>query len=201
MASSLFPNRNSQANHPSTGYNGNTRPNAPPAEDNGLLRRFQAFAQGITPQEAEKRLNSTGDAVKQAEEDYFIAREKYRAGEGLMLDIIDAQEALSTARLNYISAEYDYARYKATVENAMGIGLTDGEKEAAAKMTATAVPAEQVERAVLQEPVVPENAKARVDKETKGLAKKADKKKAAAAAASDASAEVIHDLAEGEITK
>ena len=35
-----------------------------------------------------------------------------------MLDIIDAQEALSTARLNYISAEYDYARYKATVENA-----------------------------------------------------------------------------------
>lgn len=151
--------------------------------------------------EAEKRLNSTGDAVKQAEEDYFIAREKYRAGEGLMLDIIDAQEALSTARLNYISAEYDYARYKATVENAMGIGLTDGEKEAAAKMTATAVPAEQAERAVLQEPVVPENAKARVDKETKGLAKKADKKKAAAAAASDASAEVIHDLAEGEITK
>lgn len=152
--------------------------------------------------EAEKRLNSTGDAVKQAEEDYFIAREKYRAGEGLMLDIIDAQEALSTARLNYISAEYDYARYKATVENAMGIGLTDGEKEAVAKMTATEVPAEQVERAVLQEPVVPENAKARVDKETKGLAKKkADKKKAAAAAASDASAEVIHDLAEGEITK
>ena len=151
--------------------------------------------------EAEKRLNSTGDAVKQAEEDYFIAREKYRAGEGLMLDIIDAQEALSTARLNYISAEYDYARYKVTVENAMGIGLTDGEKEAAAKMTATAVPAEQAERAVLQEPVVPENAKARVDKETKGLAKKSDKKKAAAAAASDASAEVIHDLAEGEITK
>lgn len=152
--------------------------------------------------EAEKRLNSTGDAVKQAEEDYFIAREKYRAGEGLMLDIIDAQEALSTARLNYISAEYDYARYKATVENVMGIGLTDGEKEAVAKMTATEVPAEQVERAVLQEPVVPENAKARVDKETKGLAKKkADKKKAAAAAASDASAEVIHDLAEGEITK
>ena len=151
--------------------------------------------------EAEKRFTSTSDAVGQAEQDYYIAREKYRAGEGLKLDIIDAQLALSTARLNHIRAPYDYARYKATVENAMGIGLTDGEKEAAAKMTATAVPAEQAERAVLQEPVVPENAKARVDKETKGLAKKADKKKAAAAAASDASAEVIHDLAEGEITK
>ena len=82
--------------------------------------------------EAEKRFNSTQDAVHQAEEDAFIAREKYRAGEGLMLDIIDAQEALSTARLNYISAQYDYARYKAAVENAIGEPLTAEEKEAAA---------------------------------------------------------------------
>lgn len=80
--------------------------------------------------EAEKRFNSTKDAVNQAEEDYYIAHEKYRAGEGLMLDIIDAQEALSTARLNYISAQYDYARYKAAVENAMGIGLTGDEMRA-----------------------------------------------------------------------
>ena len=82
--------------------------------------------------EAEKRFNSTQDAVHQAEEDAFIAREKYRAGEGLMLDIIDAQEALSKAKLNHISAQYDYARYKATVENAMGVELTKEEKEAAA---------------------------------------------------------------------
>ena len=84
--------------------------------------------------EAEKRFNSTQDAVHQAEEDAFIAREKYRAGEGLMLDIIDAQEALSTAKLNHISAQYDYARYKATVENAMGVELTPEEKEAAAQL-------------------------------------------------------------------
>ena len=45
MASSLFQNRNSQ-------------PNNPPGADGGLLQRFQAFAQGITPQEAEKRLNT-----------------------------------------------------------------------------------------------------------------------------------------------
>lgn len=45
MASSLFPSRNSQPNN-SLGVDG------------GLLGRFQAFAQGITPQEAEKRLNS-----------------------------------------------------------------------------------------------------------------------------------------------
>ena len=32
--------------------------NEPPAENNGLLQRFQDFAKGITPQEAEKRLNA-----------------------------------------------------------------------------------------------------------------------------------------------
>ena len=45
MASSLFPNRNNQ-------------PNNSPGTDGGLLQRFQDFAQGITPQEAEKRLNA-----------------------------------------------------------------------------------------------------------------------------------------------
>lgn len=84
--------------------------------------------------EAEKRFNSTSEAVNQAEEDYYIATEKYRAGEGLMLDIIDAQLALSTAKLNYISAQYDYARYKAEVENAMGISLTESEMAAAARL-------------------------------------------------------------------
>lgn len=45
MASSLFQNRNNSHN-------------APPNTDNGLLQRFQEFAKGITPQEAEKRLNA-----------------------------------------------------------------------------------------------------------------------------------------------
>lgn len=81
--------------------------------------------------EAEKRFVSTQDAVTQAKEDYFIASEKYKAGEGLMLDIIDAQLALSTAQLNYISAQYDYARYKAEVENAMGLGTGSGKAAAA----------------------------------------------------------------------
>ena len=69
--------------------------------------------------EAEERFNSTQTAVKQAEEDFFIAQEKYKAGEGIMLDIIDAQEALH----NYISAQYDYARYKAALESDMGMAV------------------------------------------------------------------------------
>ena len=55
MASSLFPNRNNSHN-------------APPNTDNGLLQRFQDFAKGITPQEAERRLNellSSGKMSKQ----------------------------------------------------------------------------------------------------------------------------------------
>ena len=62
-----------------------------------------------------------------------------------MLDIIDAQEALSKAKLNHISAQYDYARYKATVENAMGVELTKEEKEAAALLDTDA------DTAVMQE--------------------------------------------------
>ena len=79
--------------------------------------------------EAEKRFISTHDAVGKAQEDYFIAREKYRAGEGLMLDIIDAQVALSKAQLNFISAQYDYARYKATIENNVGLGITESAEQ------------------------------------------------------------------------
>ena len=95
--------------------------------------------------EAEKRFNSTQDAVTQAKEDYFIASEKYKAGEGLMLDIIDAQLALSTAELNYISAQYDYARYKAAVENAMGMSAASAAATAAKPAAAEAAAGQQAQ--------------------------------------------------------
>ncbi len=71
--------------------------------------------------EAEKRLKTTQVAIHKADEDAFIAEEKYKAGEGLLLDIIDAQLALSTAKNNYITAQYDYVTYVAKLKNAMGI--------------------------------------------------------------------------------
>ena len=73
--------------------------------------------------EAERRFAVTKAAVSEAEEDYYIASEKYRAGQGILLDVIDSQEALATAELNFNSAQYDYARFKAAVENAMGLGI------------------------------------------------------------------------------
>ena len=75
----------------------------------------------LNMKEAEKRFHTTEVAVSKAEEDYYIAKEKYKAGAGVMLDIIDAQLALTTAKTNYIQAQYDYATYRATLENAMGI--------------------------------------------------------------------------------
>jgi outer membrane protein TolC len=71
--------------------------------------------------EAEKRLETTQVAVHEAEEAYFIAEAKYQAGEGVVLDVIDAQLALTTAKNNYIAARYDYATDKAELENAMGM--------------------------------------------------------------------------------
>ena len=71
--------------------------------------------------EAEKRIATTKVAIHKAEEDYFIAEAKYRAGAGVMLDVIDAQLALTTASNNYIAAQHDYVTYKAQLENAMGM--------------------------------------------------------------------------------
>lgn len=87
-------------------------------EDDIDLAVRQAY---LNMREAEQRFNSTQLAVKQAEEDYFIASEKYRVGAGIILDVIDAELALSQARTNYTSAQYDYARYRAELEYAMGV--------------------------------------------------------------------------------
>ena len=90
----------------------------------------------LNMREAEQRFTATGDAVRQAREDAHIANERYRAGEGILLDIIDAQAALSAAETNAISARYDYARYRAQVENIMGTELTNSERAAAERLPA-----------------------------------------------------------------
>ncbi|MBP7250028.1 MAG: TolC family protein, partial [Selenomonas sp.] len=73
--------------------------------------------------------------------------------------------------LNEISAQYDYVRCKAQVVDAMGTGLTDSERAAAARLDAS----------VLQQAVAP--AGARQDRETKGLsARQAEKQPGQSAA-------------------
>ena len=97
--------------------------------------------------EAEERLKTNRSNVTKAEEESYIEFEKYRAGAGTMLEVIDAEESLTRAKLNLILAESDYAKYCAEIENAMGIGLTDSEQMAARNMDMsvkeTKVPAEE----------------------------------------------------------
>lgn len=89
------------------------------AQEDSVELAVKEYYLGV--KEAEKRLDTTKLAIHKAEEDYFIAEAKYRVGEGVLLDVIDAQLALTTAKNNYITAQYDYVTYKAKLENAMGM--------------------------------------------------------------------------------
>ena len=66
------------------------------------------------------RLSTTQRAVELAEEERFIATERYNAGEGIILDILDAELALSTAKKNNVSARYDVIRYSFDLAHATG---------------------------------------------------------------------------------
>ncbi|MBE8949431.1 MAG: TolC family protein [Quinella sp. 3Q1] len=66
------------------------------------------------------RLTTTQRAVELAEEERYIATERYNAGEGIILDIIDAELALSTAKKNNVGARYDVMRYSFDLAHAAG---------------------------------------------------------------------------------
>ena len=72
-------------------------------------------------QAAEKNIQTTSVAVTRAEEDYKIAQVRYSAGVGTNLDVMDANEKLTTARTNYYTALYNYNTSKASLDKAMGI--------------------------------------------------------------------------------
>ena len=66
------------------------------------------------------RLSTTQRAVELAEEERYIATERYNAGEGILLDVLDAELALSTAKKNNVSARYDVIRYSFDLAHATG---------------------------------------------------------------------------------
>lgn len=70
---------------------------------------------------AEQNIGTTETAVKQAEEDYNIARVRYNAGVGTNLEVMRASDNLTTARTNYATALYRYNTGKAALDNAMGV--------------------------------------------------------------------------------
>ena len=66
------------------------------------------------------RLRTTKKAVELAEEEREISIEKYRAGEGILLDVLDSEVSLATAKKNHVSATYDVARYQFDLSHAIG---------------------------------------------------------------------------------
>ena len=66
------------------------------------------------------RLRTTQHAVELAEEERYIETEKYRVGEGILLDVMDAEKNLATAKKNHVSAMYDVARYRIELAHAIG---------------------------------------------------------------------------------
>ena len=73
--------------------------------------------------EAEKRIETAQVTVDKAQEDLKIAQQKYYAGVGTNLDVMDAQLSLTQARNNYNQALYDYNVNKAKLEKATGADI------------------------------------------------------------------------------
>lgn len=82
-----------------------------------LLEVQQSF---LNLQEAEERIAVAELTVKQAEENYAIARGRYEAGVGSPIEETDALLALSNAKTNFIAALADYKVADAALTKAMG---------------------------------------------------------------------------------
>ena len=70
---------------------------------------------------AEQNIQETAVAVKQAEDSYVIAQVRYEEGVDVLLGLTDAQDKLTRAKQNYMTALYQYNLSRAALEKAMGV--------------------------------------------------------------------------------
>lgn len=69
---------------------------------------------------ATQSLQTTADLVASAEESERVALGRYKAGVGTILDVLSAQSALASARLQRIQAQLDWNVYRATLAQSVG---------------------------------------------------------------------------------
>lgn len=69
---------------------------------------------------AKARLDSAAKQVEFAAESFRLANLRYEAGEGILLEVTDAQTELTRARTAQVTANYDYLRSFAQLQRAMG---------------------------------------------------------------------------------
>jgi len=74
----------------------------------------------LATQDAANRLQATSKSVEQAREALRVAQEKYNAGLGSGIEVIDAQVALAQAETNYAHALYDGKIAVAQLDYAVG---------------------------------------------------------------------------------
>jgi outer membrane protein TolC len=69
---------------------------------------------------ATQSLKTAADLVASAEQSERVALGRYKAGVGTVLDLLTAQSALASARLQRIQAQLDWNVYRATLAQSMG---------------------------------------------------------------------------------
>jgi outer membrane protein TolC len=87
-------------------------------EDGITLEISQAY---LNVQEAAERIKNNQVAVNKSKKDYEMAQERYDAGIGTNLDVMDAEVAMTQAKTNHVQALYDYNNSRAQLDKAMGI--------------------------------------------------------------------------------
>ena len=74
----------------------------------------------LSLKEARERLDVTKKTLEQAEEDMRVSEGRYKEGVGNILEVIDAQTALTQARTNNVIALYDIENAGAKLDRAIG---------------------------------------------------------------------------------
>lgn len=87
-----------------------------------LVRQVRLEVQDAWGQvnEARQRVGALGETVSQAERGVAIAQVRYKNGIGIQLELLDAQVALTTARVNRIAALHDLAVAVGALQRAVG---------------------------------------------------------------------------------
>ncbi|MBI1894609.1 MAG: TolC family protein [Candidatus Rokubacteria bacterium] len=70
--------------------------------------------------EAEERIAATAKSVESAEENLRLAQGRYDAGVGTILELTDAQVALTQAQVDQVQALFDHKTARARLDNALG---------------------------------------------------------------------------------
>lgn len=70
--------------------------------------------------QAKKKIEISELAVKQAEENIRMTSDKFKNGLAMSSEVIDAETALSTAKMNYTNSKVDYELSKARLDKSIG---------------------------------------------------------------------------------